>query len=147
MKRKPTDISLRGMLSVLNRSHSALSLSAERGTSLSFYNNAVHSNSGLNLEFQTNDQLSTIVENELNMLTESGHLSSEHPQFSPNGSDDESIRSYRRESVCTVVPGLTEDASVEVIDFPSFCGSQMELGESVSENEELDLIGFGWKCL
>ena len=147
MKRKPTDISLRGMLSVLNRSHSSLSLSAERGTSLSFYNNAVHSNSGLNLEFQTNDQLSTIVENELNMLTESGHLSSEHPQFSPNGSDDESIRSYRRESVCTVVPGLTEDASVEVIDCPSFCGSQMELGESVSENEELDLIGFGWKCL
>ena len=135
------------MLSVLNRSHSALSLSAERGTSLSFYNNAVHSNSGLNLEFQTNDQLSTIVENELNMLTESGHLSSEHPQFSPNGSDDESIRSYRRESVCTVVPGLTEDASVEVIDCASFCGSQMELGESVSENEELDLIGFGWKCL
>lgn len=134
MKRKPTDISLRGMFSALNRSHSALTLSAERGTSLSFYNNAVHSNSGLNLDYQTNDQLSTIVENELNMLSESGHLSTERSQFSPTESDDENISCYRRESVCGLMPGLLEDGSVEVIDCPSFCGSQMELNETVIMN-------------
>lgn len=131
VKRKPTDISLRGMFSVLNRSHSALSLSAERGTSLSFYNHAVHANSGLNMEFQTNDQLSTIVENELNSLTDSGHLSSEWSPVSPTLSHDDSLKSYRRESVCGVVPGLLDEASMEVIDCPSICGSQMELSESV----------------
>ena len=131
VKRKPTDISLRGMFSVLNRSHSALSLSAERGTSLSFYNHAVHANSGLNMEFQTNDQLSTIVENELNSLTDSGHLSSEWSPVSPPLSHDDSLKSYRRESVCGVVPGLLDEASMEVIDCPSICGSQMELSESV----------------
>ena len=119
------------MFSGLHRSHSALTLSAERGTSLSFYTNAVHPNSGLLGHFPSSDELSTIVENEMMSMSSSPVPSS--PEVSPTRRRYSLSQDGDFASIAPLPQNCRNGKPVEVIDYESVPGSQLGL-DSVSPN-------------